>query len=199
LQKNIFTPLAMQDTGYDSNSAVIPRRAAGYFRTGDDFNNAAFVHMSIPHAAGALYSTTADLLRWQRALYANKVLTAASLQKMTTVQLTGYGFGLEIDAGGKRKLFQHGGGIDGFNTMLAYYPDSQVSVVALANLNGAAPGNIARKLGALAHGERVTLSKERREITLTPAVLQQYLLSVGAAYLTFLVLLWLWMRLRAPS
>jgi CubicO group peptidase (beta-lactamase class C family) len=174
LQKNIFTPLAMQDSGYDSNSAVIPRRAVGYLRTGNDFNNADFVHMSIPHAAGALYSTTADLLRWQRALYANKVLTAASLQKMTTAQLNGYGLGLEIDSGGKRKVIRHGGGIDGFNAMLAYYPDSQVSVVALANLNGAAPGNIAGKLGALAHGEKVTLSKERREITLAPEVLQRY-------------------------
>ncbi len=60
---NIFTPLGMKDSGYDSNTAIIPRRAAGYMPSPDGPVNAGFVHMSIPHAAGALYSTTEDLLR----------------------------------------------------------------------------------------------------------------------------------------
>ena len=35
VQENIFGPLGMKDSGYDSNSAIIPRRAAGY-ATGKD-------------------------------------------------------------------------------------------------------------------------------------------------------------------
>ena len=30
---NIFTPLGMKDSGYDSNTAIIKRRASGYVRT----------------------------------------------------------------------------------------------------------------------------------------------------------------------
>src|SRR3954468_16742034 len=54
VQENIFTPLGMKDSGYDSNSAVIPHRASGYVSRGDHFEHAGFIHMSIPHGAGAL-------------------------------------------------------------------------------------------------------------------------------------------------
>ncbi|MGH8187269.1 MAG: serine hydrolase domain-containing protein, partial [Steroidobacteraceae bacterium] len=63
VQANIFAPLGMKDSGYDSNALIIERRAAGYTRSGEAIANADFVHMSIPHAAGGLYSTTEDLLR----------------------------------------------------------------------------------------------------------------------------------------
>ena len=35
-----------------------------------------------------------------------------------------------------------GGGIEGFNTFLAYYPGSKMTVAVLANLNGQAPPQI---------------------------------------------------------
>lgn len=84
LQENVFTPLGMKDSGYDSNSAVIARRAAGYSPSPNGPINAGFIHMSIPFSAGALYSTTEDLLKWEQGLFGGKVLSAASLQKMTT-------------------------------------------------------------------------------------------------------------------
>ena len=56
----------MKDSGYDSNTAIIPRRASGYCRPASGLENAGFIHMSIPHGAGALYSTTEDLLRWEQ-------------------------------------------------------------------------------------------------------------------------------------
>ena len=78
VKDNIFTPLGMKDSGYDSNTAVIPRRAAGYMPSPTGPVNAGFVHMSIPHGAGALYSTTEDLLRWEQGLFGGKLLSAAS-------------------------------------------------------------------------------------------------------------------------
>lgn len=173
VQENIFTPLGMRDSGYDSNSAVIERRAAGYTPGPDGIVNAGYISMTIPHAAGALYSTTEDLFRWQRGLYGNKLLSAAAVRRMTTPFKDGYGFGVTIPDG-KRRLYQHGGGIEGFNTHLVYYPESDVTVAALANLNGGAPPEIAGKLGALAHGDSVTLKSERKEITLSQKRLQRY-------------------------
>ena len=66
------------------------------------------------------------------------------------------------------------GGFEGFNTSLAYYPQTQTMVVALSNVNGGAPVEIVSKLGALAHNESVTLASERKEISLPRDVLQKY-------------------------
>ncbi len=119
---NIFTPLGMKDSGYDSNKTVIARRAAGYMPSPAGPVNAGFVHMSVPHAAGALYSTTGDLLRWEQGLFGGKVITPASLAKMTTPFKGDYALGLVVQTASGRKVVQHGGGIDGFNTFMAYYP-----------------------------------------------------------------------------
>jgi CubicO group peptidase (beta-lactamase class C family) len=176
--ENLFTPLAMKDTGYDSNTAIIARRADGYEMGRDGYQHAGFIHMSTPHAAGALYSTTEDLLRWEQGLYGGKVLKAASLEKMTTPFLDNYAFGVGVQTTAGHKRFSHGGGIEGFNTVLEYFPDDKLAVVVLENSAGAVPpGEIADKLAALAHGEKVTLTSERKEITLEPSVLKRY---VGA-------------------
>ena len=47
-------------------------------------------------------------------------------------------------------MIEHGGGIDGFNTMLAWYPDAKLAVVVLGNLNGVAPGKIAAAIAEAA-------------------------------------------------
>ncbi len=171
---NIFTPLGMKDSGYDSNTRIIPRRAAGYMPSPSGPVNAGYVHMSIPHAAGALYSTTEDLLRWEQGLFAGKVISTASLAKMTTPFKSDYALGVVVQTASGRKVVQHGGGIDGFNTYLAYYPDTKVTVAVLANINGNAPAQMAAKLADVAHGVAVTLTAERKEITLPVATLSKY-------------------------
>jgi CubicO group peptidase (beta-lactamase class C family) len=75
LQKNIFDPLGMKDSGYDSNSAIIPGRASGYSPGPGGLVNAGYVDMSIPFSAGALYSTTEDLVRWEQGLFGGRLLS----------------------------------------------------------------------------------------------------------------------------
>ena len=174
VRENILTPLGMKDSGYDSNRDIIPHRASGYSPSPNGPVNAEFIHMSVPHAAGALYSTTEDLLRWTQGLFGGKLLSPASLQKMTTSVKNDYAFGLVVRTLNGRQVFDHGGGIEGFNTTLAYYPDTRVTVAVLANLNGPASGEIANKLGAVAHGDTVTLVSERKEITVAPEILARY-------------------------
>jgi CubicO group peptidase (beta-lactamase class C family) len=181
LQQNIFTPLGMKDSGYDSNSSVIAHRAAGYAPGKDGPENAGFVHMSIPFSAGALYSTTEDLLRWEQGLFGGKVLKPESLVKMTTPFKQDYAFGLAVSTRNGHKVIAHDGGIEGFNTSLAYYPDDKLVVAVLANLNGQAPGQLTTKLAQVVHGEKVVLAAEHKEITLPPEILKQY---VGTYELT---------------
>ncbi|HEY6369991.1 MAG TPA: serine hydrolase [Candidatus Sulfotelmatobacter sp.] len=174
VQENIFNPLGMKDSGYDSHSEVILHRASGYAPGPKGPTNAGYVDMSIPLSAGALYSTTEDLLRWEQGLMGGKLLSAASLQKMTTPFKNDYAFGLGVRTANGHKVIEHGGGIEGFNTDLAYYPEDKLTVVVLANLNGDAPEAIAGKLAAVAQGETVLLPSERKEVTVPPAVLEKY-------------------------
>jgi CubicO group peptidase (beta-lactamase class C family) len=175
---NIFTPLGMKDSGYDSNTAVIPRRASGYTHGPNGFENAGFIDMTIPFSAGALYSTTEDLLKWEQGLFGGKLLSAASLEKMTTPFKNDYAFGLQVETKGGHKVIDHNGGIEGFNTELEYYPEDKLVTVALANIQGVpALGAITSELAAIARGEKVVLQTERKEITVDPKILARY---VGA-------------------
>ena len=174
VQDNIFTPLGMKDSGYDSNSAIIVHRASGYAPSDKGLINAGYIDMSIPLSAGALYSTAEDLLRWERGLFGDKLLSAASLQKMTTPFKGDYAFGLAVHQASGHKVIEHGGGIEGFNTQLTYYPDDKLTVVVLSNQNTGATGDIASKLAALVHGEKVVLAGERKEVAVSPAILQTY-------------------------
>lgn len=174
VQENIFTPLGMKDSGYDSNSAIILHRASGYSPSAKGTIHAGYIDMSIPFSAGSLYSTTEDLLRWEQGLMGGKLLSAAALAKMTTPFKNDYAFGLAVHAVNGHKVIEHGGGIEGFNTEIAYYPEDKLTVVVLANLNGGVPETIANALAQVAHGEKVVLPSERKEITVSPVVLGAY-------------------------
>jgi CubicO group peptidase (beta-lactamase class C family) len=174
VQENIFKPLGMNDSGYDSNSAIILHRAYGYAPGPNGPVNAGYIDMSIPFSAGALYSTTHDLLRWEQGLFGGKLLSATSLKKMTTPFKENYACGLGVRTVHGHTEIDHGGGIEGFNTELAYYPDDKLTIVVLANLNGDAPEAIASQLAAVMHGEKVVLPSERKAITVPAGLLEKY-------------------------
>lgn len=174
VQENIFAPLGMRDSGYDVTEAILPQRAQGYERGANGPVHAPFIHMSIPFSAGGLYSTTSDMLKWVQGLTGGKLLKPESFAKMTTPNKDGYAYGLIVRPLGGRKAYSHGGGIEGFNTFMVYYPESQVTVVVLANLNGPGAGTIARNLSAVAHGESVTLPSERKTVSVPVKVLESY-------------------------
>ena len=174
LQQNIFTPLGMKDSGYDSNFAVIEHRAAGYTRSKDGPVNAGFINMTIPFSAGALYSTTEDLLRWEQGLFGGKVLKPASLAKMTTPFKEDYAFGLGVATKNGRKQIAHGGGIEGFNTSMTYFPEEKLVVIVLANINGPFADTIDNQLAQVIHGEKVVLAAERKEVSVSQDILRKY-------------------------
>ena len=157
IQDNIFTPLGMSDSGYGSNSAIILHRASGYSLSKSELVNANFVDTSVLFSSGGIYSTTEDLLRWEDGLFGGKLLSAASLLKMTTPFNGDYAFGLGVLTINGHKTIGHTGGIEGFNTALNYYPDDRLTIVVLANQNGKAPLEIEMNLAAIVYGERAVL------------------------------------------
>ena len=63
-----------EDSGYDVTATVLPKRASGYEPRDGTHVNAPYLDMTIPYAAGSLYSTVEDLYLWDRALYTDKLL-----------------------------------------------------------------------------------------------------------------------------
>lgn len=163
VQDNLFGPAGMTDSGYDSPARVIPNRASGYLlNPKGQIENSLYIDMTVPHAAGALYSTTGDLLKWEHALFGGKILKPASLTQMTTPFKNNYAFGLFVTTTDGHKRIEHSGGIDGFNTELSYYPDDKLTVIVLRNIvMRPAPAEIAHKLAALCLGEPVAETASR--------------------------------------
>jgi len=175
LKKHIFGPLDMQDSGYDDSSVILKNRAEGYrARPGGEIRNADYIDMSLPYAAGSLYSTTDDLYRWDRALYTDKVLPSALRQKMWTVVKNNYAYGWGVGQAYGHKQISHGGGINGFATYIARYPDDNAVVIVLSNNEAANSGAIANSLAGVLFGKPVELPWERKQISLDSKQLDRY-------------------------
>jgi CubicO group peptidase (beta-lactamase class C family) len=174
LQEVIFAPLGMSHTGYDDPARLIPNRAAGYARQAGVTVNAAYMDMTLPFAAGALYSTTEDLLRWDQALYTDKLVSQKSLDEMFTPEKGGYGYGWSIGQRFGRRAIGHGGGIYGFATHIDRFPADRVTVIVLSNVEGASASRMANDLAAIVFGAPYEIPRERKTITVEPKALEPY-------------------------
>jgi CubicO group peptidase (beta-lactamase class C family) len=139
LKERIFAPLAMKNSGYDHHDTIIEKRAVGYQKRPNGYVNAPYLDMSLPYAAGAMYSTVDDLYLWDQALYAEQVLTAQSKELMFKPHLDNYAYGWVVNkvrfaegAEGVQRI-KHGGGINGFNTVITRFPGEKHLIVLLDN------------------------------------------------------------------
>lgn len=139
LKEKILDPLGMKNTGYDHHGTLIEKRASGYQRTASGYTNAPYLDMSIPYAAGSMYSTVEDLYLWDQALYTDRVVSAKSKALMFTPNLENYAYGwvvTEAQFGNGAvpvPTIRHGGGINGFNTMIVRFPEQRHLIVLLDN------------------------------------------------------------------
>lgn len=86
--------------------------------------NADFGDMTVPFAAGSIYSTVEDIFRWNEALTVpGRLLTAHSLEQMFAVypETTAYGgqnygYGVVIAHRFGKLLYYHGGGWNGLQS-----------------------------------------------------------------------------------
>jgi hypothetical protein len=178
LREKIFEPLGMSQTYYGSASRIIPRRAQGYDSENAEFQNAQYLSMSIPYAAGALLSTVDDLAKWDRALYGTTLLSQASTDKwwrpfsLPNGESIHYGYGWSISSYEGHRVLGHGGGINGFTCQLLRMPEDRVFVTVLTNRNDekADPTLVARKLAAAVMGKPI----EKSTVAIAPGALAKY-------------------------
>jgi len=174
LDEQIFVPAGMTNTRADNNLVLLPKRASGYRANGGAPTNASYIDMRIPSVAGALISTTGDLYKWDRALASGKILTESSRTKMWTPEKDNYAYGWGIAKQNGKTEQSHGGGIDGFSTFILRVPEDGVLIVVLSNFEDGKTGDVRRGLTDIAYGRPIEVPKERTEIQLDSATIEDY-------------------------
>ena len=161
LQREFFGPLELKRTRYDDGTPLSDSAQGYSFNPTDDrLRKADPLNMIGPFAAGALASTAGDLLRWQIALTNGRAVSAASFQEMigSTVKTgqgdAAYGFGLMVDnIGGLRRVW-HNGGINGFNSVLVWWPELGLRSAVVSNSEGLPSEQVEQLIAAALTSDR---------------------------------------------
>lgn len=161
LQKHIYSPAGMTETGSYQLDDVIPNEAEGYMHSADDpfaaeplRTNRNYVPMP-SNGAGGEYSTAMDMARFARALLAGKLVSQEWVSKLISNEtqvkratLPGYGFGFgSFDIDGKKAAGHSGGGPNiGINSDLEFFTDGSYTVSVLGNSDAPEAQDFARRI-----------------------------------------------------
>jgi len=150
LRANIFAPLQMTNTvAYEQGISTVANRALGYTihdgiaaETDQDLTSSTL-------GDGGVYSSVADLFKWDQALYTERLVSAATLRQMFTpwspisdFDGSGYGFGWYV-AG---DCAWHYGSSCGFSARIERHPKRRMTLILLANRRDAGLGEAAREV-----------------------------------------------------
>jgi CubicO group peptidase (beta-lactamase class C family) len=158
LHDEIAGPLNLRHTGYSRGNPP-PGYAKGYFTVGSP---APPTNGSQAFSATGIYSTTADIARWDRSFGAYLVAPPAIVRQAFTPQApcppagclnlpsSAYAFGWILDRLDGHRLIYHPGLLQGYAASNMYLPDEDIEVVVLSNVESTNSNGIARHLATLA-------------------------------------------------
>ncbi len=175
LHHELLKPVGMLNTGYARREAGVPDRADGY--TLDDRRapiDALPIDFSILHTAGALYSTVADMLKWDIALRNQQIITRETFERMITPYWNNYGFGWVIDTLYGRLHTYHGGFLDGFNCTFERWVNDKLCVIVFSNEDAAPVKKMARALAAIAFNRPYMFPVRKTAIEVDPKALAEF-------------------------
>ncbi len=186
LQTNIFRPLGMTRSGY-GGSAKLAGRATGYLLSANRVYEAAPPGDATgAFAAGGIYSTVEDMVRWEQGIADNKLLKRKTLDQafepggLNQGRRTAYGFGWMVREWRGLREVGHGGDITGFNSYFVRYPGQRITIVVLCNTGMQPPGplptagDLAHRIAEIYLGDRVGPQKPRIPATVSSELLDAY-------------------------
>lgn len=132
LKNRITDPLKLGST-YIVDSALADRNEMpSYIYNGAQWTEIPQWDMSLPFSAGSITSNANDLTALLRAIFSGKILKPSSVDVMTELRES-YGIGLVTFPFGERKFFGHTGGIEGFKSVVGYYPAEKLGISLIVN------------------------------------------------------------------
>ncbi|HEY8780231.1 MAG TPA: serine hydrolase domain-containing protein [Mucilaginibacter sp.] len=131
LRERITSKIGLTDTYYGSKANPANNEAYSYSYR-EEWKQEPETDMSIPGGAGAIVSTPTDLVKFIEALFAGKLISQSSLEQMKTMR-DNYGMAMFVIPFYDKRAYGHNGGIDGFSSMLAYFPEDKLAMAYISN------------------------------------------------------------------
>ncbi|HEV2799914.1 MAG TPA: serine hydrolase domain-containing protein [Pyrinomonadaceae bacterium] len=155
VRENIYKPAGMMNTDAYELDLVTPNLAVGYQKEYEEdgrvrFRNNIFQHVIRGGPAGGGYSTVEDLLKFDMALRANKLVGAEYVRQLLSPKPDlnspqyGYGFGVDTE----RRIAGHSGGFAGISSNLDMFLDSGYTAIVMSNYGGGSQ-SVTRKMQEL--------------------------------------------------
>ncbi len=175
VRQTIFEPLGMSHSGFDFTHLQSPDKAIGYSQlSGQKGDEAMIVDSSVSFAAGAIYSTTGDLYKWDQSLNTEKILQKSSLEDAFTPRKNKYGLGWSIESIEGHRVMTHDGGIHGFLSSNSVIPSKGITVILLSNSNSSKIDRLKKDVLAILYNKPYNLPERKMEVKLAENKLQQY-------------------------
>ena len=189
LQENIFDEIEMTSSYYGNMKNIIPNRATGYKIKQNEFINADYMSLSLAYSAGAILSTTEDLLKWQNALLQNTLLKESSIKQAMTPTLLNsgkripYGYGFWFSKLGNSPVIAHTGSTKGFTSIALFLPQENMYITVLTNCNCKNVNNVAKQVAELfvtspgvnkVSAVTKTTEQEKKSIAVPAEILNNY-------------------------
>lgn len=166
LQKNIFGPLKMQNSGslcsrLEGSGAAVGQTAGAVLRSVEKIDFKESLHIG----SGSVYSTAPDLVRWLRAVDEKSLF---DIEKLSYP----YGWGRREYSG--KKLIEQSGLVSGYFSYMALYPEENVYIVFLSNIQSGLFGRVARDLNAVVFGGEFSKPQELSDVRIPAEKLADY-------------------------
>lgn len=173
LNNAIIQPLELNNTYFGGKINLEKQECYSYKFTGN-WEKEAETDLSVPMGAGAIVSTPTDLVKFMEALFnSSKIISPKSLEIMKTIK-GGYGMGLFQVPFNDKKGFGHTGGIDGFSSVLYYFPDDKVAVALTCNGSNYSNNDIMIAMLSSVYGKQFSIP-EFKTFDVTSSDLDKYL------------------------
>ncbi len=179
-KETVLAPLKMNNSTYSQPLTPQWRKKAASGHTPDGRPLEGKIHVYPEMAAAGLWTTPTDLAKFaievqlSLAGRSNKVLTKASVEKMTTSFMEGVGLGFFIEPHGNAVYFGHGGSNEGFRCELLVNKEKGYGAVVMVNSdNGQILREVIRGL-AREYGWDDFLAAPYEPLSLSEAQLNEY-------------------------
>ena len=145
LSKYVWEPLGMRASGLCSSGGVVPFMTSGYHLAGDSLLVAPYRDVSLMKGSGDLYTSAADLMRWNAHLmegtWASPKVTAQLFSVQNPGSVNGhsdpYGYGWYLRGASEvlPEARYTGGGTFGCSALSVMYPRTKTSLIILSNVS----------------------------------------------------------------
>ncbi|MCI0494318.1 serine hydrolase [candidate division KSB1 bacterium] len=158
IQENILKPLGMNDTRINYLDEIVENRATGYDKSASGKLTRNIFRVPPANADGGIETTVENMLKFDQALYGEKLLADEYKKQMFTPFKENYGYCWRISQENGRAMIGHSGGAPGVSADFRRYIDDKYTIIVLSNYGGAA-GAVSRTIEAIIFNEKFDMPR----------------------------------------